>query len=84
MGFRFNLVRNTELIMGGMWQRTAIEQTKAVFAHLRQRIEDAVTRLEEQIAIGEENGAPEGELEAARGTLQEGQQAPPAETGGSA
>jgi tubulin-specific chaperone A len=54
-------------------QRTAVEQTKAVFGPLRRRIEDSVTRLEEQIAIGEENGAPEGELEAAREVLKEGQ-----------
>ncbi|KAK0387628.1 hypothetical protein NLU13_3874 [Sarocladium strictum] len=71
---------NAEFILNQ--HRTAVEQTKAVFAPLRKRIEDAVTRLEEQIAIGEENGANETELEAAKQVLKEGQK--PAANGASA
>lgn len=41
-----------------------------------------MTRLEEQIAIGEENGANETELEAAKQVLKEGQK--PAANGASA
>ena len=43
-----------------------MEQTKAVFGPLRERIEDAVTKLEDQIALGEESGAPGPEVEQAK------------------
>ncbi|KAF7558329.1 hypothetical protein G7046_g5842 [Stylonectria norvegica] len=48
---------------------TAIEQTKAVFGPLGQRLDDAVAKLEEQIALREESGAPAAEMEAAKTTL---------------
>ncbi|KAK7414312.1 tubulin folding cofactor A [Neonectria punicea] len=49
--------------------QTAVEQTKAVFVSLRERIEAAVTKLEDQIQVREQSGAPEQELEAAKAAL---------------
>lgn len=43
-------------------QQTAVEQTKAVFAPLKQKIAEATAKLQDQIATGEEEGAPEAEL----------------------
>lgn len=51
-------------------QKTAVEQTKAVFAPLKQRLDEAVTKLEDQIALAEEAGGSEG-LENARKVLEE-------------
>jgi tubulin-specific chaperone A len=56
-------------------QKQAIEQTKAVFEPLRQRIDDAVAKLESQIELREKSGAPEAELEQAKAALLEAQQA---------
>ncbi|KAH6898569.1 tubulin binding cofactor A [Thelonectria olida] len=50
-------------------QKTAVEQTKAVFSTLQDRIEAAASKLEDQIKLREESGAPEQELEAAKETL---------------
>ncbi|KAM5381044.1 hypothetical protein ACJZ2D_003159 [Fusarium nematophilum] len=50
-------------------QQTALEQTKAVFEPLRKRIASAVEKLEEQIAVREQVGAPEAELQQAKETL---------------
>ena len=47
----------------------AVEQTKAVFGPIKKRIDDAVIKLEEQIAIGEGAGATETELEQAKTVL---------------
>ncbi|EQL01190.1 hypothetical protein G6O67_001702 [Ophiocordyceps sinensis] len=53
-------------------QRTAIEQTKAIFAPLRKRIEEAIAKLEEQIDVGEGgNDVSAGDLEHARAVLKE-------------
>lgn len=51
----------------------AVEQTKAVFEPLKQRISEAVTKLQEQIATGEEEGAPASELEQAKIVLTQAQ-----------
>ncbi|CAM1506930.1 Fc.00g065710.m01.CDS01 [Cosmosporella sp. VM-42] len=50
-------------------QQTAVEQTKAVFDPLRQRIADAIAKLEDQIAVREESGAPAPEMEQAKEIL---------------
>lgn len=47
----------------------ALEQTKAVLTPLETRITDAAAKLEEQIAAGEQAGAPEAEIEAAKAAL---------------
>lgn len=47
----------------------ALDQTKAVFQPLKERIADAVARLEEQIATSEGAGVPESELEQAKTVL---------------
>jgi tubulin-specific chaperone A len=49
-------------------------ETEAVFEHLRERIQLAVQKLEEQIAISESDGnATEEDLNKAKEMLQEGQ-----------
>lgn len=53
-------------------QKTAKAETEAVFGPLRQRIGEAVAKLEEQIAIGESEGAEEAELAKAREALEVG------------
>ncbi|KAG5993201.1 hypothetical protein E4U52_002134 [Claviceps spartinae] len=50
--------------------KTAVEQTKAVFGPLKQRIGEAVVKLEDQIALAEEAGGAEG-LENAKKVLGE-------------
>ncbi|AEO53466.1 hypothetical protein MYCTH_2294816 [Thermothelomyces thermophilus ATCC 42464] len=55
-------------------EKTALEETKAVFGPLRKRIADAVQKLEEQIAISESDGTgSEEELEKAKAALESGQ-----------
>lgn len=58
-------------------QKQAAEETKNVFGPLRSRISDAVSKLEEQIAIGESSGdaGAEAELVKAREVLKQGQDA---------
>lgn len=50
-------------------QQTAVEQTKAVFAPLRERIVVAVERLEEQLAMSEQLGASGDEVQQAKEAL---------------
>lgn len=48
----------------------AVEQTKAVFEPLKQRIADAVVKLEDAIAASEESGAaPAAEVDEAKSVL---------------
>ncbi|PHH59016.1 hypothetical protein CDD81_3942 [Ophiocordyceps australis] len=49
--------------------RTAVEQTKAVFAPLRTRIAEAVAKLEEGVAASEQTGENAGDLEQAKSVL---------------
>ncbi|KAG6041044.1 hypothetical protein E4U41_006135 [Claviceps citrina] len=52
--------------------KTAAEQTRAVFGPLKERLGEAVARLEDQIALAEEAGGPESdELEKAKRVLGE-------------
>lgn len=60
-------------------QKQAAEETKNVFGPLRTRIADAVSKLEEQIAIGESAEAAEAELAKAKEVLAQGQDALKAE-----
>lgn len=54
-------------------QKTALEETKAVFGPLRKRIADAVQKLEEQIAISQSDGTgSEEELKKAQDALEAG------------
>lgn len=50
-------------------QKLAVEQTQAVFEPLKNRIAQAVEKLEEQVAAGKESGAPANELEQAQAVL---------------
>lgn len=50
-------------------QRTATEQTRAIFGPLRERIAIAITKLEEQITTGEASGAEAADLEQAKAVL---------------
>ncbi|KAK2593928.1 tubulin folding cofactor A [Conoideocrella luteorostrata] len=50
--------------------KIALEQTKAVFGPLRERINAAVIKLEDQIGLAEEAGGAEG-LDNARKVLEE-------------
>ena len=52
-------------------QQTAIEETKAVFHPLRERIAEAVAKLEDQIAIQEKSGGKEEEIEQAKAIVAE-------------
>lgn len=49
-----------------MVQRAAIEETKAVFPPLRQRIKDALAKLEDQLEAGQASGASEEEIKKAQ------------------
>lgn len=50
-----------------------MEQTKAVFEPLKQRIAEAVTKLQEQIVTGQEEGAPAEEIDQAKVVLSQAQ-----------
>ncbi|ROW16294.1 hypothetical protein VPNG_01896 [Cytospora leucostoma] len=58
-------------------EKQAVEETKNVFGPLRNRINDAVLKLEEQIAIGESNAgeSAQDELAKAKEVLVQGQKA---------
>jgi len=56
-------------------ERTAIQETKAVFPPLRQRIEDALFRLEDQVAAGEGSGATDEEISKAKEVIQSAKKA---------
>lgn len=51
----------------------AAAETEKMFGPLRERISDAVRKLEEQIALGESEGAGDEELAKAREALKAGQ-----------
>ncbi|OIW34560.1 tubulin binding cofactor A [Coniochaeta ligniaria NRRL 30616] len=53
-------------------EKAAAAETQAVFGPLRQRIEEAVSKLEEQIALSESEGATDAALEKAREVLGSG------------
>lgn len=52
-------------------KRAAIEETKAVFPPLRQRITDALQKLEDQLELGQERGASEEEIAKAKEVIQQ-------------
>ncbi|KAH8165185.1 hypothetical protein CIB48_g3045 [Xylaria polymorpha] len=58
-------------------QQKAVEETRAVFAPLRERIVEAVRRLEEQIATAEAESAPADEITKANEALKLGQNLQP-------
>ncbi|KAI9171410.1 hypothetical protein HJFPF1_00893 [Paramyrothecium foliicola] len=51
--------------------KTAVEETKAVFGPLGKRIDDAVAKLEEQLAAQDKGAAKEEEVEQAKAALAE-------------
>jgi len=53
-------------LIGVTRQRAAIEETKAVFPPLRQRITDALAKLEDQLEAGQASGASEEEVKKAQ------------------
>ncbi|KAH7034812.1 tubulin binding cofactor A [Microdochium trichocladiopsis] len=53
-------------------EQKALEETKAVFSPLHEKIADAVQRLEEHIATAESEGGPEGEIAKAKEALEQG------------
>ncbi|RDA82336.1 hypothetical protein CP532_4510 [Ophiocordyceps camponoti-leonardi (nom. inval.)] len=55
-------------------QRAVVEQTRAVFAPLRARIDEAVAKLDDQLASAAE-GADDGDLVKARAVLEEARKA---------
>ncbi|KAM9873670.1 tubulin-specific chaperone Rbl2 [Verticillium dahliae] len=57
------------------WLKQAVVETENVFPRIKERIGDATTKLEEQIALAESNGTPAEELELARVALTKGQEA---------
>lgn len=50
-------------------QRAAIEETKAVFPPLRQRITDALQKLEDQIEVAQQSGASPEEIAKAKNVI---------------
>ncbi|KAI0184567.1 tubulin binding cofactor A [Xylaria flabelliformis] len=54
-------------------EQKAVEETRAVFVPLRERIVEAVQRLEEQIATAEAESAPADEIAKAKEALKLGQ-----------
>ncbi|RYC63509.1 hypothetical protein CHU98_g2703 [Xylaria longipes] len=54
-------------------EQKAVEETRAVFAPLRERIVEAVQRLEEQLATAEVESAPADEIAKAKEALKLGQ-----------
>ncbi|KAI0114021.1 tubulin binding cofactor A [Nemania sp. FL0031] len=59
-------------------EQKAIEETRAVFAPLRERIVEAIQRLEEQIATAESESAPADEVTKAKEALTLGRGLEPA------
>ncbi|KAI3342630.1 tubulin binding cofactor A [Ustulina deusta] len=58
-------------------EQKAVEETRAVFAPLRERIVEALQRLEEQIATAESEGAAADEITKANGALRLGRDLEP-------
>lgn len=52
-------------------QKIAIEETKAVFPSIRQRIADALQKLEEQFEAAQEKGATDEEITKAKNMIGE-------------
>lgn len=63
------IVESNELIYSP--KHAAIEETKAVFPPLRQRIRAAILKLEEQLETGQENGATDEEIAKAKDVIDE-------------
>lgn len=59
-------------------EQKAVEETRAVFAPLHERIADAVRRLEEQLATAESEGASAEDVAKAKDALKLGQDLEPA------
>ncbi|KAM0280359.1 hypothetical protein ACHAQH_004072 [Verticillium albo-atrum] len=55
--------------------KQAVVETENVFPRIKERINDATSKLEEQIALAESNGTPAEELELAKVALAKGQEA---------
>ncbi|KAI1639546.1 tubulin binding cofactor A [Biscogniauxia mediterranea] len=58
-------------------EKKALEETKAVFAPLHERISDSVQRLEEQLAASESEGGPADEISKAKEALKLGRSVEP-------
>ncbi|CZT47873.1 related to beta-tubulin binding protein [Rhynchosporium secalis] len=56
-------------------ERAAIQETKNVFPPLRQRIKDALQKLEDQVEDGQSNGAVESEITKAKEVIQSAREA---------
>jgi len=56
-------------------QRAAIEETKAVFPPLRQRITDALQKLEDRLQGVQEGGAAEAEITKAKEVIEQAKKA---------
>lgn len=56
-------------------QRAAIEETKAVFPPLRQRIADALQKLEDQVESAQQGGASEEEIAKAKEAIEQAKKA---------
>ncbi|KXJ96024.1 tubulin binding cofactor A [Microdochium bolleyi] len=56
-------------------EQRALGETKAIFAPLREKIADAVQRLEEHIATAESEGGPADEIAKAKEALEQGKAA---------
>ncbi|KAH9215519.1 tubulin binding cofactor A [Leptodontidium sp. 2 PMI_412] len=56
-------------------ERTAIQETKNVFPPLRERIKDALQRLQDQVEDGESNGADEAEITKAKEVIESAKEA---------
>lgn len=56
-------------------QRAAIQETKNVFPPLRERIKDALQRLQDQVEDGESNGADEAEITKAKEVIESAKEA---------
>ncbi|KAL5320336.1 hypothetical protein ACEPPN_011137 [Leptodophora sp. 'Broadleaf-Isolate-01'] len=55
--------------------RAAIQETKNVFPPLRERIKDALQRLQDQVEDGESNGADEAEITKAKEVIESAKEA---------
>jgi tubulin-specific chaperone A len=56
-------------------QRAAIEETKKVFPPLRERIKNALQKLEDQLEAGEESGASQEEITKAKEVIEQAKEA---------
>ncbi|KAK0108597.1 hypothetical protein ONS95_003393 [Cadophora gregata] len=56
-------------------ERAAIQETKNVFPPLRERIKDALQRLEDQVEEGQTNGALEEEIAKAKEVIKNAKEA---------